>query len=70
VHQHTHDRQVAEDEIYFNKLREPGHWPGSFLGTLSSVRSIKANPSKGGDAKPWIYSHALRDHDRQVAKGE
>ena len=29
-----------------------------FVGTLSSVRPIKANPSKGGDAKPWVYHPA------------
>ena len=42
---------------HFNVLREPGHVPGSFFGTLSSVRSIKANPLKNGDAKPWILSY-------------
>jgi hypothetical protein len=30
--------------------------------------SEKANPSKGGDAKPWIYRHLQRDYDRQAAE--
>jgi hypothetical protein len=29
---------------------------------------ILANPSKGGDAKPWVYRpDERRDHDSQVA---
>ena len=31
---------------------------------------ITANPPKGGDAKPWVYRHALRDHDCQVTEDE
>ena len=43
--------------------------PGFFFQNLTNVCSIKANPSKDGDAKPWIYNHALRDHDSQAADG-
>jgi hypothetical protein len=45
----------------------PGAQPGIFYWNLIIVRSIKANPSKGGDAKPWIYNHASRGHDSQAA---
>jgi hypothetical protein len=39
-----------------------------FVGTLSSVRSIKANLSKGRDAKPWVYHRAKRGQDSQAAE--
>src|SRR5687768_8284816 len=48
------DSQVTED-TNIEHLREPGTSQALLFGTLSSFRSIKANPSKGGDAKPWVY---------------
>jgi len=52
--QRDHDRQVAEDEIISIFFASLVICQALFFGTLSSIRSIKANPSKGGDAKPWI----------------
>ena len=50
-------RRVAEDKIA--TLGEPGQsHQARFIGTLPSVRSIKANPLRGGDAKPWVYHPA------------
>jgi hypothetical protein len=49
-----HDRQVAEDEIISMFFASLVNNQALFFGTLSFIRSIKANPSKGGDAKPWI----------------
>lgn len=30
--------------------------------------SNKGKPGETGDAKPWVYRHTQRDHDRQAAK--
>ena len=51
-----YDSQAAEalNLIY---LGEPGKNQARFICTFPSICSIKANPSKDGDAKPWIYSH-------------
>ncbi len=50
-----HDRQAAEDKNSF--LLAPGILPGSFIGNII-ISSIKANPLKDGDAKPWVYNPA------------
>jgi hypothetical protein len=52
------DRQVAEDKSSKTFASLVNH-QARFVGTLLFVRSIKANPSKGGDAKPWVLSHVL-----------
>jgi len=49
-----HGCQVAEDEIISMFFASLVMCQAIFFGTLSSVRSIKANPLKNGDAKPWI----------------
>jgi hypothetical protein len=50
----SHDSQVAEEK-FLEHLRKPGDInQARFFGTLSFVRSIKANPLKSGDAKPRI----------------
>ncbi len=60
-----HDSQVAEDE---NTRRSWRAWQTARLVFWNLIiRSIKANPSKDGDAKPWVYHHASRDHDSQAA---
>jgi hypothetical protein len=33
----------------------------------SKKHPIKADPVKAGDAKPWVYRHAI-DNDRQAAE--
>jgi hypothetical protein len=63
------DRQVAEDEpfeLFVSLVNHQAH----FVGTLSSVRSIKANPSKDGDAKPWVYNHVHVGQDCQATESE
>jgi hypothetical protein len=50
-------------------LAEMKSAPEGLCATLGAeTKPIKANPSKGGDAKPWVYRHALRDHDSQAAE--
>ena len=38
--------------------------------TFTTKHPILANPSKGGDAKPWIYNRPCGDYDSQVAEDE
>ena len=47
---------------------EPGKNQARFVCTFQANCSIKANLLKSRDAKPWIYSHAFRDHDSQVTE--
>jgi hypothetical protein len=47
--------QVAEDEKLMVYLGEPGDKPGSFYLNLIIFCSMRVNPSKGGEAKPWTW---------------
>jgi hypothetical protein len=50
-------------------LAEMKSAPKRLCATLSAeTEPIKANPSKGGDAKRWTYRYASRDHGRQAAE--
>jgi hypothetical protein len=54
------------------QTRQAWKKPGLFcsLNLTTPVRSIKANPPKGGDAKLWIYRCVEHNYDRQAAENE
>jgi hypothetical protein len=49
-----YDSQVAEDKNISTIFASLAQNQALFVGTLSFVRSIKANPLKDGDAKPRV----------------
>lgn len=71
-------RQAAEEHLvtasflFFNSLLQRAWLVSSpfCFEPYKRIVPIKANLSKGRDAKPWVYRRAPRDHDSQAAEDE